>query len=163
MNSANLSSFELILLWASCKIETCSVSCEMVDTCEVIVWVSKVVAFVAVEVFATFWVLVIAVRQVLMELMAVSIVDSESVTDSLSILIFLHLVEIDSAVSISQYRLLASEIAWFNILSLLFHTHSSFGSQYASAAWIRAAGLNHLGTWDVATLPCCLTSSIHLM
>jgi len=111
MNSANLLSFELILLWASCKIETCSVSCEMVDTCEVVVWVSKVLAFVAVEVFAAFWVVVIAVRWVRMDLMAVFTVDSESVTDSLSTLIFLCLVGIALAVSISQYRPSVSESA----------------------------------------------------
>jgi len=129
MNLANLSSFELISLCTSCKIETCSVSCEMVDTCEVIVWVSEVLAFVAVEVFAAFWVLVVAVRRVWTELMAVFMVDNESVTDLSSTLIFLHLVGIASAVSISQYRPSVSESAWFNISSLLFRTRSSFGSQ----------------------------------
>jgi len=45
MNSANLSSFELISLWASCKIETCSVNCMIIDTCKTMVCESCIVVF----------------------------------------------------------------------------------------------------------------------
>jgi len=45
--------------------------------------------------------------------------------------------------SAAQYKLSASAIASVSILSLVFFTHSSAGSQYASAALALAAGLNH--------------------
>jgi len=47
MNSANLSSFEFISLCTSCKMETCSVSCVIVDIWDVTVCVSEALALVA--------------------------------------------------------------------------------------------------------------------
>jgi len=47
INLANLSSFEFISLCASCKMETCSVNCMIVDIWDVTVCVSEVLALVA--------------------------------------------------------------------------------------------------------------------
>jgi len=47
MNLANLLSFEFISLCASCRMETCSVSCVIVDVWDVTVCVSEVLALVA--------------------------------------------------------------------------------------------------------------------
>jgi len=86
MNLVHLLSFEFVLLWASCSIETCSVNCMMVNICELTVFASAVGAVLRVSVafdtvFCCGW-------QVLMELIAVFTVKMESDTDSSLTLIF---------------------------------------------------------------------------
>jgi len=71
MNLANLSSFELILLQVSCKIDTCLVSCVIMDTCKTTVCESWVVVFSAGGIASVdFWQLLV-VRLIFTELMAV--------------------------------------------------------------------------------------------
>jgi len=120
-----------------------------------------VVFFAAGVASANFcWLLV--VHLVLTELMAIFTIETELVTDSSSTLIFFHLARIVSMFSNSQYNPSSSDIATFSISLLLLQTPSSFCSQYASAAWSCAVGLNYLGTCDCATFPY-FASSVHLM
>jgi len=129
MNSVSLLSFELILLWASCKIETCSISWVMVDVWEFIVWFSEVNVIHDCWAIAG-WKLALAWDfQVLIELLMVLTADSKSIIDSSSTLTFLHFGATSSTASPSQYSASKSEMAKLSISSLLLQTHSSFGSQ----------------------------------
>jgi len=125
MNLVSLSSFKLILLWASCKIETCSVIWVMVNIWEFTVWFSEV------NVMCNCWAVtgwkhaLVWDFWVLIELIVVLTVDSESIIDSSSTLIFLHFGATSSTVSTSQYSASKSEMAKSRISSLLLQMHFS--------------------------------------
>jgi len=88
MNLVNLLSLEFFLLWTSSKIETCSISCVIVDVWECTIWLSVLLEVCPCTLVTMYCLLAALNIYVLSELIAVLMVESESIIDSSLTLIF---------------------------------------------------------------------------